>query len=120
MPRALRELRKAVLPRLPAEMQMRRGGMSFSYHIDMVQLHMSESEVARDLAAGLDKVRDGAEIVVERGSHPVAVIRPPLRSDVLSQTYCGMPKRRTPPFARERLLHRMGKHQPGGHAPSVH
>jgi len=28
----------------------------------------------------LDKVRDGAEIVVERGSQPVAVIRPPVRS----------------------------------------
>jgi antitoxin (DNA-binding transcriptional repressor) of toxin-antitoxin stability system len=46
----------------------------------MASVHMTEFEVARDFAAALDKVRDGAEIVVERGNQPVAIIRAPGRS----------------------------------------
>jgi len=38
---------------------------------------MSEAELARDLPAVLDKVRRGAEILIERDSRPVAVIKPP-------------------------------------------
>ena len=41
----------------------------------MAQLHMTEVEVARDLHAVLEKVRQGAEVVVERDAQPVAVIR---------------------------------------------
>jgi antitoxin (DNA-binding transcriptional repressor) of toxin-antitoxin stability system len=44
----------------------------------MAQLHMTEAEVARDLHTVLEKVRQGAEVVVERDSRPVAVIRAPL------------------------------------------
>jgi hypothetical protein len=44
----------------------------------MAQLHMTEAEVARDLHTVLEKVRQGAEVVVERDSRPVAVIKSPL------------------------------------------
>jgi antitoxin (DNA-binding transcriptional repressor) of toxin-antitoxin stability system len=37
---------------------------------------MSEAELARDLHAVLEKVRQGAEVVVERNHQPVAVLRP--------------------------------------------
>jgi len=37
---------------------------------------MSEAEVAKNFAAALEKVRQGAEIVVEQDHHPVAVITP--------------------------------------------
>jgi antitoxin (DNA-binding transcriptional repressor) of toxin-antitoxin stability system len=43
----------------------------------MAELHMTEAEVARDFAAVLEKIQQGAEVIVERNSQPVAVIRPP-------------------------------------------
>ena len=45
---------------------------------DMATVHMTESEVARDLHAVLDKVQQGIEVVVEQDHRPVAVIRSPL------------------------------------------
>jgi len=39
-------------------------------------VHMTEVEVARDLHAVLEKVRQGAEVVVEQDNRPMAVIRP--------------------------------------------
>jgi hypothetical protein len=55
----------------------------------MAQFHMTEAELARDLHAVLEKVRQGAEVVVEQDRQPVAVLRasdPPRRrvSDVLA------------------------------------
>jgi len=50
---------------------------------DMAQVHMSEAELARDLHAVLDKVRQGVEVIVERNHQPVAVLRaavPPRRT----------------------------------------
>jgi len=44
----------------------------------MAQLHMTEAEVARDLHSVLEKVRQGAEVVIEQDSRPVAVIKAPL------------------------------------------
>jgi antitoxin (DNA-binding transcriptional repressor) of toxin-antitoxin stability system len=44
---------------------------------DMAQLHMTEAEAARDFHAVLARVREGAEVVVERDHRPVAVIRAP-------------------------------------------
>jgi antitoxin (DNA-binding transcriptional repressor) of toxin-antitoxin stability system len=41
----------------------------------MAQLHMSEAEVAKNFATVLEKVRQGADIVVEQDHRPVAVIR---------------------------------------------
>jgi antitoxin (DNA-binding transcriptional repressor) of toxin-antitoxin stability system len=46
----------------------------------MATVHMSEAEVARDLHAVLDKVRQGIEIVIEQDHRPVAVIRAQHRS----------------------------------------
>ena len=45
---------------------------------DMSTLHMTESEVTRDLHAVLAKVQMGVEVVVEQDHRPVAVIRSPL------------------------------------------
>ncbi len=42
----------------------------------MATVHMSESEVARDLHAVLAKVQQGVEIVIEQDHRPVAVLRP--------------------------------------------
>ncbi|MGA3028119.1 MAG: hypothetical protein ABSF98_25495 [Bryobacteraceae bacterium] len=42
----------------------------------MAVLHISEAELARDLSAVLEKVRQGAEVVVEQGYQPVAIISP--------------------------------------------
>ncbi len=43
----------------------------------MATVHMSESEVARDLHAVLAKVRQGVEIVIEQDRRPVAVLKSP-------------------------------------------
>ncbi len=43
---------------------------------EMAQLHMSEAEVAKNFAAVLEKVRQGAEVVIEQGYRTVAVIKP--------------------------------------------
>jgi antitoxin (DNA-binding transcriptional repressor) of toxin-antitoxin stability system len=41
-------------------------------------VRMTEAELARDLPTVLDKVRQGVEIVIERNSQPVAVLKAPL------------------------------------------
>ena len=43
----------------------------------MAQVHMTEAEVTSNFAAVLEKLKQGAEIVVERDSQPVALIKPP-------------------------------------------
>lgn len=43
---------------------------------DMAQVHMTEAEVTRDIAAVLEKVRQGTEVVIEQGYRTVAVISP--------------------------------------------
>ena len=42
----------------------------------MAALHISEAELARDLHAVLERVRQGGEVVVEQDHQPVAVLRP--------------------------------------------
>jgi antitoxin (DNA-binding transcriptional repressor) of toxin-antitoxin stability system len=42
----------------------------------MATVHMSESEVARDLHAVLAKVRQGLEVVIEQDHRPIAVLKP--------------------------------------------
>jgi antitoxin (DNA-binding transcriptional repressor) of toxin-antitoxin stability system len=44
----------------------------------MATIHISEAEAARDFAGLLARVRAGAEIVIESGTHPVAVIHKPV------------------------------------------
>jgi len=41
----------------------------------MAVLHISEADLARDLHAVLDRVKSGAEVIVERNAQPVAVLR---------------------------------------------
>jgi len=43
----------------------------------MVRVHMTEAEAARDFHAVLARVREGAEVVIDEGHRPVAVIREP-------------------------------------------
>ena len=38
-------------------------------------IHMSDAEAARDFASLLDRVRAGAEVVIEHDARPVAVVR---------------------------------------------
>jgi hypothetical protein len=42
---------------------------------DMAQVHMTEAELARDLHAVLEQVRQDVEVIVERDAKPVAVIQ---------------------------------------------
>ena len=52
----------------------------------MATVHMSESDLARDLHNVLDRVQQGTEVVVEQNDRPVAVIRPaPDRGRLLSE-----------------------------------
>jgi len=55
----------------------------------MAQVHMTEAELARDLHAVLERVRQGIEVVVEQDRQPIAILRasdPPSRrvSEVLA------------------------------------
>ena len=43
---------------------------------DMERVRMTEAEVANNFAAVLEKLKHGAEVVVEQGYRPVAVISP--------------------------------------------
>jgi hypothetical protein len=47
------------------------------YDRNMPQVHMSEAELAQNLHAALERVRNGEEILVERDHRPVAIIRAP-------------------------------------------
>ena len=40
-------------------------------------IHMSEADAANNLASVLDRVSEGAEVVIERDSRPVAVLKAP-------------------------------------------
>jgi antitoxin (DNA-binding transcriptional repressor) of toxin-antitoxin stability system len=42
----------------------------------MAVLHISEAELARDLHAVLESVRQGGEVVVEQDNRPVAIMKP--------------------------------------------
>ena len=53
------------------------------YYPSMAVIYISEAEAARDFAGLMDQVRAGAEVVIENGSFPAAVLRavaPPRRS----------------------------------------
>jgi antitoxin (DNA-binding transcriptional repressor) of toxin-antitoxin stability system len=42
----------------------------------MEPLHISESDLAKDVRSILQRVETGTEVIIERDAHPVAVIRP--------------------------------------------
>ena len=60
---------------------------------DMAELHMTEAELVKDIAAVLAKVRQGTKVVVEHDHQPVAVLRPaaPPRRKI-SEVLALMPK----------------------------
>ena len=60
----------------------------------MAQLHITEEELAQDLHATLEKVQQGAEVVVERDNRPVAIIRPPERRGRLLSEAIALAKQR--------------------------
>jgi len=45
--------------------------------MSIMTVRMTEAELALDVHAALEKVRQGVEVVIEQGDRPVAVIRPP-------------------------------------------
>src|SRR5690348_3791577 len=80
----LRQALRANRPRLAAssdgsgelQIELRRQQRGRNDMIEsMATVHMTESEVARDLHAVLAKVQQGVEVVVEQDHRPVAVIR---------------------------------------------
>ena len=53
---------------------------------EMATVHVTESDVARDLHAVLARVQEGVEVIVEQDHRAVAVIRsPPLKGRLLSE-----------------------------------
>ncbi len=42
----------------------------------METIHISEDEAARDFAGLMARVRAGAEVIIESGSAPIALVRP--------------------------------------------
>ncbi len=65
-------------------------------------LHVAEADAVRDLAAILKRVEAGAEVVIERNAHPLAVIR------------AAAPARRT---ISECIALAQAHEQESGHAP---
>lgn len=69
-------------------------------------LHISEGELAKDVRSILKRVETGAEVIIERDAHPVAVIRPaePARRKI-SECIAMMPADSTatidPDFAKD-------------------
>ena len=59
-------------------------------------IHISDAEAASDFASLLDRVRKGAEIVIEHDARPVAVMRP-------AEPYVRLAIGISPPGQRARL-----------------
>ncbi len=54
-------------------------------------LRMTEADVARDLPAVLETVRHGIEVLIERDSRPVAVIKaPPVKGRKISEIFAAL------------------------------
>lgn len=62
----------------------------------MAVLHITEAELARDLHAVLEKVRQGAEVVIEQDERPVAVLKATVRPRrKLSEIAAALPEHST-------------------------
>lgn len=44
---------------------------------DIMTVRMTEAELARDVHAVLERVRQGVEVIIEQGNRPVAVLKAP-------------------------------------------
>jgi hypothetical protein len=61
------------------------------YHQIMAVLHITEAELARDVHAVLEKVREGAEVVIEQDHRPVAIIKPsPVKGRMISEVIAAL------------------------------
>ena len=62
----------------------------------MATVHITETELAQDIASVLDRVQGGVEIVIERNAMPVAVLRAvtPKRR-LLSEIIASLPEHST-------------------------
>jgi antitoxin (DNA-binding transcriptional repressor) of toxin-antitoxin stability system len=57
----------------------------------MAVLHITEAELARDVHGVLEKIRQGAEVIVEQDSRPVAVIKaPPVKGRNISEVIAAL------------------------------
>jgi hypothetical protein len=45
----------------------------------MATIHIPEAEAAKNFEAVMAHVDRGSEVVIERGAHPIAIVRPPAR-----------------------------------------
>lgn len=62
----------------------------------MAVLHMTEAELVRDIAAVIDRVQPGEEIIIERNAKPLAVLRAPEpRRRKLSEIMASLPENST-------------------------
>jgi antitoxin (DNA-binding transcriptional repressor) of toxin-antitoxin stability system len=43
----------------------------------MATIHISEADATTDFAGVMDRIREGAEVVIESGNNPVAIVSPP-------------------------------------------
>ena len=46
-----------------------------SYDLDMATIHMTEAEAARDFEGLMDRVRAGAEVLIEKEDAPAVLVR---------------------------------------------
>ena len=53
-------------------------------------IHISEEEAAGDFSLVMTRVREGAEVIIERNAKPVAVVRPAkmMRGRPISRVHC--------------------------------
>jgi len=60
----------------------------YNYFMAKDVIRVSEAEAVNDFASLLDRVSAGAEVIIERDSRPVAVVRPaePPRARLLSES----------------------------------
>jgi antitoxin (DNA-binding transcriptional repressor) of toxin-antitoxin stability system len=47
----------------------------YNYGVPKNVIHISESEAASDFALVMTRVREGAEVIIERDAKPVAIVR---------------------------------------------
>ncbi len=84
---------------------------------------MTEAELARDVHAVLEKVRQGVEVIIEQGSRPVAVLEAPqgtgrMISDVIAALEAdGAGAAIDEDFARD-VEDGIKSHREPGHPPS--
>lgn len=53
-------------------------------------IHISDAEAASDFASLLDRVRAGAQVVIEHDARPVAVLRPALPSQSIDKIFAAI------------------------------